>query len=1094
MKHLPYITLFPNLIFFLLFIQVAQAQRYNFRTWSLAEGLPQSQVFELMQDSRGILWMGTNGGGLTRFDGKNFETFTTEDGLANNQIRQIIEAKDGHLWIFTLAGLSRFDGHTFKNYGEEEGLKILNFCHGFEDKKGRIWYANNFNQQVGYLENDTLVDITQKYPELSHNQVFRSIFILHSGRILIDTRQGLYHYENDSLSWSPLNNLFKDSIQIIPFFETSDNKLFCVVSPVNQRNNFVPKIINLQTNTLEEYPDTLLSALNNVRDIYEDRQGILWFGLGNAGLVRFDGKQVQTFTEANGLASNSIRSITKDREGNIWLGTNGSGLVKYTESPWTIYQEQHGLNAGFVWSILEKKDGNIWLGTSEGIVSYDGQKFEHFITQKGRNEMGILHQIVEKEDGNLLLGTYTRGLYEFDGKEAQLVNEKYGLQPISLGYLMKDNDDLWLFQNQTLIRHQTEKTTIFTTDQTHLNGLASHILKAKNGDIWFSMNNGIGRYNGKKFRIFTDKDGLKNVNIMQATEDNFGRIWFATFGEGLIQFDGKKFHPFTQQQGLSSNTIYSITTDNQGNIWAGTQLGATKISLTQTGEIKTIENFGKNDGFWGVETNGKAILCDSKGNIWVGTIGGLQKYSPEKVISDSVPPQVRLKEIQLFMKKTNWKSNEFQEFCELKNPFNVPQNLVLPYDKNHLTFRFESSSFRVPEKVRYQWKLDGVDKDWSPITDKHEAVYAHLAPNFYVFHVRTMNDQGVWSKELTYAFRITPPIWERWWFLTFSFCGVMGLVITGVRLREKHRIKVIKEKNEKLEHTVKLRTLELTEKNAELEQQQEEILAQNDHINDQNQELQRKNENITASINYAKRIQQAILPFEERIQAIFPEHFILFKPKNIVSGDFYWFQQIDNQKFIISALDCTGHGVPGAFMSMVGDAILNQVVLDKHIDDADEILNALNQGIRLALRQENSGNQDGMDASLCVINYAQKIMQFAGAKNPLYYVQDAQMNVIKGDRMPIGGSQYSLKQKFTRHNISFEKPIVFYIFSDGYQDQFGGVPTKKFMAKHFRELLFSISEKPVIEQCQILEETLQTWMQNQEQIDDILVIGGRIGG
>jgi len=1094
MKHLPYIILLLKLTFLLLFVQVAQAQRYNFRTWSLDEGLPQSQVFELMQDSRGILWMGTNGGGLTRFDGRTFETFTTEDGLANNQVQRIIETRDGHLWIFTFGGISRFDGRTFKNYGEKEGIKILGVSQGFEDQQGRIWYITNFNQQLGYLQNDTLVDITKKYPEISQNRGVRSALPLHSGGILIDTQHGLYHYENDSLSWSPINQLFEDSTQTIPFFETSDNKLWCANSPSNQGNIFNPAIINLKTNTLETFPDTLLTLLNNVQDVYEDRQGVLWFGLRNSGLVRFDGKNAQLFDESNGLASNSIRSITGDKEGNLWIGTNGAGLIKYTESPWVLYQEKHGLNEGFIWCILEKENGDLWIGTSEGLMSYDGKKFEHFITQQGRDEMGIIHQMIEKENGNLLLGTYTRGLYEFDGKTAQLVNEEYGLQPSGLGYLMEDSDDLWLFQNRTLVRYQAEKTTTFTANQTQLRGLASHILKAKNGDIWFSMSIGIGRYDGKKFRIFTTKDGLKNVNMMQATEDNFGRIWFATFGEGLIQFDGKKFHPFTRQQGLESNTIYSITTDNQGNVWAGTQLGTTKISFTQTGEIANVQNFGKNDGFWGVETNSKAILCDSKENIWVGTIDGLQKYSPEKAISDSIPPQVRLKEIQLFMKKTNWKSEELQEFCELKNPFDVPQNLVLPYDKNHLTFRFESSTFRVPEKVRYQWKLDGADSDWSPITDKHEAVYAHLRPNFYVFHVRVMNDQGVWSKELTYAFRVAPPIWERWWFLGFSFLGIIGLVATGVRLREKHRIKVIKEKNEKLERTVKLRTLELTEKNAELEQQQEEILAQHDHINDQNKELQRKNENITASINYAKRIQQAILPFEERIRAILPEHFILFKPKNIVSGDFYWFQEIGNQKFIISALDCTGHGVPGAFMSMVGDAVLNQVVLDKHIHNADEILNALNQGIRLALRQENSGNQDGMDASLCVVNYTQKIMQFAGAKNPLYYVQNGQMNVIKGNRMPIGGSQYSLEQRFTRHDISFKNPIVFYIFSDGYQDQFGGVPPKKFMAKRFRELLFSISEKPMIEQRQILEETLQTWMQNQEQIDDILVIGGRIGG
>ncbi len=847
-------------------------------------------------------------------------------------------------------------------------------------------------------------------------------------------------------------------------------------------------------------PENLLplTRMGHVSKIFEDTQKNLWFGLSNKGLVKYDGQTLHHFTVHHGLASDAMRNITQDSEGNIWIGTDGDGLMKYTESPWLFYGKEQGIDDGFVWSILEHSDGSYWMGSTAGLLHFDGQKFEYLFKELGK-KLGILMRIVELKNGNLLIGTLRKGLYEYDGKNLNPVSEKYGLEPRSIQAILQDGDALYFFQNQHLIRHEHEKTTSFTSDLPEIQGFASDLFLAKNGDIWIALNKGILKFNGKTFESYTEKTGLKNVPIMQIAEDAFGRIWFGTYGQGLIYYDGKTFTPVGKPQGLASNAIYSVALDKTGNIWAGTQLGATQIRFKKNGQIEKIQNHGKHEGFFGVENNGKAIFCDSQNNVWFGTIEGVQKYKSNLQIQDTIPPRVRLKEIQLFMQKTSWQNDDLKEFCHTENGFQLPQNLVLPYDRNHLTFRFESSSRRVPEKVRYQWKLAGAEHDWTPVTDKDEAVYANLRPGFYVFQLRSMNDQGLWSQELKYEFRIMPPIWQRWWFLTFSFVGMVGLIITGARLRMRHRIKMMRQKNEELEQMVQIRTKEVTrqnheilEKNTELEQQQEEILAQNDHINRQNYELQRKNEDITASINYARRIQRAILPFEERMQIIFPEHFIFFKPRDIVSGDFYWFQQVDNQKFIISALDCTGHGVPGAFMSMIGDAILSQAVLDKQIHQADEILNYLNQGVRKALQQDNSGNQDGMDAALCVVDLKHRKMQFAGAMNPIFYVQNQELHIIKGDKMPIGGVFHSLDAKFTRHEIDLKTPTTFYIFSDGYQDQFGGTHKRKFMVKRFRQLLFEIHAYPMSQQHQLLETTLQNWMQHENQIDDILVIGGKV--
>jgi serine phosphatase RsbU (regulator of sigma subunit) len=258
--------------------------------------------------------------------------------------------------------------------------------------------------------------------------------------------------------------------------------------------------------------------------------------------------------------------------------------------------------------------------------------------------------------------------------------------------------------------------------------------------------------------------------------------------------------------------------------------------------------------------------------------------------------------------------------------------------------------------------------------------------------------------------------------------------------------------------------------------------------------IEKKNEDITASINYAFRIQDSMLPDEDKIQRILPELFILFKPRDIVSGDFYWFGEKDG-KIIISAIDCTGHGVPGAFMSMIGDSHLNHIINMDGITSPDTILNKLHLRVRNSLKQAETLNRDGMDMAICTIDPYRKIMDCAGAKNPIIYIQDGVLTQIKGDKMPIGGEQREDQRIFTKHTVKLDRPTTVYMYTDGYQDQFGGPDNRKFMVTKLRELLFQIHEKPFTEQRQVLDETFENWKhipKEREQTDDTLVIGFKI--
>lgn len=270
-------------------------------------------------------------------------------------------------------------------------------------------------------------------------------------------------------------------------------------------------------------------------------------------------------------------------------------------------------------------------------------------------------------------------------------------------------------------------------------------------------------------------------------------------------------------------------------------------------------------------------------------------------------------------------------------------------------------------------------------------------------------------------------------------------------------------------------------------------------IEKQNEKISKVSQKVQSSINYAKRIQEAILPQRSYIRRSVPDSFILFKPRDVVSGDFFWFLERKGKTFI-AAVDCTGHGVPGAFMSMIGNDLLNEIVNVLGVEEPHKILNALHIRIRRALKQDRNDNRDGMDLSLCVIDHNQKILQFAGAKNPLVYIDpddNNELKIIRGDKMPVGGTQREETREFTMHEVPLSENLKsFYIFSDGYQDQFGGKSEeypngRKFMLRQLKDSFIEMRTTPMRQQRDILTQKLDNWMGDEPQIDDILVIGFR---
>jgi serine phosphatase RsbU (regulator of sigma subunit) len=320
---------------------------------------------------------------------------------------------------------------------------------------------------------------------------------------------------------------------------------------------------------------------------------------------------------------------------------------------------------------------------------------------------------------------------------------------------------------------------------------------------------------------------------------------------------------------------------------------------------------------------------------------------------------------------------------------------------------------------------------------------------------------------------IAKPLWKRWWFYTLILVLLFFGIVTYIRRREHN----LQQEKQILEKAVRDRT--------------EEVVKQKEEIERQSDKIRLINKNITDSITYARRIQKAVFPPTEQLTRLFPESFIMNRPQYIVSGDFFWVTR-KNRKKVVTVADCTGHGVPGAFMSMLGITLLNEIVNNEGIVEADQVLNRLKNEIIHALRQtgESESASDGMDMALCVYDPGNSQLQYAGGFNPLVLIRNGEIQRYRADPMPIGIGATTGKE-FTKHVIDIQKGDQIYLFSDGYEDQFGGENDKKFSRKKFREVLVEIHTLPASDQSVRLEEILDEWMGERAQIDDITVMGIR---
>ena len=1067
------------------------------------QGLALSSISCCVKDNKGILWFGTGGGGCSRYDGKKFQTLNTTNGLINNIVYCIFQDSKGNYWFGTDGGVSFYNGRSFVNFTTKNGLPSNQVRSIVEDDLGNVWLGTD-GAGVCYFDGHTF-----KLPQ--NNAAFTQLHVNclakdSKGTVWVGTDfKGLFFISGKAIS------AFASGVAN----EKSQNQLFTILSLFEDQSGRLwigqkdHGAICLQNGILTApLPCEPLKA-TTVNAIVQDRDGNLWFcthfGIYEAQAA--EGEAVRFITTKQGLANNFVSSATEDNNGNLWFGTYGGGISRFDGDAFSSFTTNQGVPEDITFSIAEDKDGRKWFGTNAHGPYFEQDGVFHWLEGAPGLNSNTVFSIIRDHNGSLWFGT-DDGLYqlviesttaagEIKG-QLKLWGQGSGLPKSPIFCMTEDRQNrLWLGTcGAGLVCIHHHLISLYGLQEGLTNTIIRSILNASDGTIWLGTSGGgLNTIKDKQIKAISKVNELINPYIYTLTEDHEGVIWAGT-GGGISKIkkvengNEYKVQNITLKDGLPDLDVFSFTETKNKEMIAGTNKG---MVLFHRGKLDV---FGNKTGYPVKDANSNALFCDHEGIIWEGTGDKLIRFDYSKVKKNHKKPQLWLEKVlinempltgdlnvygdqpKLLLADTLQGRFKGVNFSGLSDFYPVPRQLVLPYRHNSISFEVTTNETSRPFMVKYQFFLEGYDADWSPPTDLPKVDYGNMHEGKYVFKARACSADGVWGDPLVYRFKVLPPWFRTWWMYLLYGVGSVGLFWFALRWRTA----TLRRDKERLRRLVGERTAEVVLQKDEAERQRELVFV--------------KNKEITDSINYAQRIQNAMLKPKQNQLINIPENFILLKPKDIVSGDFYWTHKKDNFWYI-AAVDCTGHGVPGAFMSMLGLALLNEIINREQVLTPAEILDALRFKVIKELQQGDGAgdNHDGMDMSLARIQLDNNELQWAGANNSIYIINSADSSQgsertlveIKGDKQPIGFHPSS--KPFTNNTVQLTTGTLLYLFTDGFADQFGGAKGKKLLYKRFEQLLLQYAHLHLEMQKKALEDYFELWKKEEEQVDDVCLIG-----
>jgi serine phosphatase RsbU (regulator of sigma subunit) len=1044
-----------------------------------------AQIWCATQDSRGVMYFG-DWTGVLEFDGKRW----TKIANTNNSIVRSLDA----------------------------------------DKNGRIYVGAN--NEFGYLQPNEqgvmqYISLSQLLPEEERNFLeIHKTFVTDRGVYFVANRFVFRYFDGKISTISIVGKAFR------AFYV--NRRLYIL-----QRNTEISELIDT---TLTPLPNTLFPNPNIILP-YSDDEILIFHSPNDILLYNLQTNNIkQLITQASEyLKSNQLYTAARIDQDRFAIGTRSGGVVVLSNSGdiLQIINNERGL-PGMIYSLYIDEEKNIWAGTNNGIAkidySYPILKFDELQNVKDY----VLTSYVYKNQR--YIGTVS-GLYYLPSYELNSTDDNHKFEKVD-----KYKAECWDLDevNGNLIGVGSNGLSVIQVDTVKgIYTLQRPYCFTKN--LKFLNSLFIGTNDALEYVRFNDNPTFNNIKVVEnfvfpeikamvrsLEADANGNLWVGTDTDGayFIRFTGNSVREYqvthlNLTHGLRTlhHNYFSIVDDK---VYVCNSAGVLSPKFpNQPNASDTLIRFEHSD-FWGVNVTqavNKVIeisdssyyfgpyvygyiqnsefkldstvsnrlrnhhdlylsFIDNSGNISIGSSGAYFYYNINSKRNLSKPFDAIIRKVTLDPDSLLFGGCYFFEYQgTVTTSLAQPATFIptLDYGNNSLTIEFSALFFEEPQRTQFKYYLEGFSKQWTNWNTENKAVFTNLSEGTYIFKVRAKNVYGVESNLAEYTFRVLPPWYRTWWAVLIYLVLLATFIIIIVKV---YTLRLVKQK-EYLEQVVKERT-------AEISAQKEEIQAHNKVLHQKNVKIEYQSNQIIASINYAKRIQEAVLPDINNLAKVLPPHFILFRPRDIVSGDFYWTKYFSNYLYFAVA-DCTGHGVPGAFMSMLGTAFLNEITGQGQILTPAEILDLLREKVKKSLHQVGKEGEakDGMDISLIRIDTNTNELVFAGAYNSLIHIrqvdQEPVVTRLKGDRMPIG---ISIREtEFTNQNLVLKTDDMLYLHSDGFVDQYGGDDEKKFMSKNFVELLQKNYHLSATEQKEVLESTLDNWIGLGEQIDDILVVG-----
>lgn len=1078
---------------------------YRLKIYNQDNGISQDIVTAVHVDKNNILWIGTQTG-LNKFDGYNFDLLLPEknnpNSISSGHIKKIFEDSDGNIWLLhNDKGINKINSFTNKidsyNFIDSENNQEVKILAIAEDRNKNIIVGANSNYIWIKKHNE------QNFKKVSNKLGYHvlSFCRIDGDDFLVGTSKGgIKLFNSKTQEFTNLQNDYSgfDSSTVREIIKVGKNDFIFIY---NQKYVVGAKI---EGNLIKDFI-ILNKFINfNPKCLYKDSKGKVWIGTTDKGLYFYNLKTNEFISvEKNNFSKEFtqykfILDITQDYSNGIWIGTEGGGLVhlnfnKFNFKTMFASESENQANNIQIAALHTDQQNNVWCSTRDSKILTRANLPEN--TKKVLASLKLEIYALYRLDDVLFIGT-NNGIqrlnlktgiflpaYELENKlKAKFV---LGFTPYKgklivsytfggFAYISLKNIENYHNQLNDKILKNYSEFDAWTAENFDNNFL---VIGNKNDGIYFLDDKLL-----EKKKIPVSKLSSNNSILdLKFDRNNFLWIGYENGGidvlvnpkEFIEKNDEPKIINLNRKSGLPNESVMCIEVDNSNNIWVSTTKGLFKLIvnkdlLLKTKTIMSVMSFYKSEGLTHNEFNALSSSKSANRNLYFGSNNGILYFNPDSLVAYEEDKKVFLKSVKIFGQE-----------LDSDTSFTYKKKLNLNYNQNFISFDFSVVDFTNPEKYVYYYKMEGFDEKWVNARNSRFANYTNLSPGEYTFRVFASTSGNAWNeKGAEIKIIITPPFYKTGWFYTLSTLAFIGFIYLIIKRREA----ALTIQNRLLEEKVNQRTLEIKKINAD---------------------LFKKNTDITDSINYAKRIQEAFLQDETEIQKYFNEGFVFFKPKDIVSGDFYWFGEIftddiDAEKTICLAVaDCTGHGVPGALMSMIGIDRITEIA--NKTSSTGKMLSMLNQSIKNALKQDLDKQQmsrDGMDIALCTITYFNDNrvrLRFSAANRPLWLFKKSKNEIVdyKPDKVSIGGfTDYDFF--FSTSEYWIDKGDIIYLFTDGYCDQFGGEKQKKYLTKRFRTFLSSIAHNDLASQNKLIQQEMEQWKGNEEQVDDLLVLGIRV--